>query len=68
MKKLFTFSKGPREDTLDDMSRRKEKQPYVATIQEKTATETMRKLNLATQADQKQDRDIVCSEIFADIT
>ena len=68
MKKLFTFSKGPREDTLDDMSRRNEKQPYVATIQEKTATETMRKLNLATQADQKQDRDIVCSEIFADIT
>lgn len=65
MKKLFSFSKSPERD---DMPSRNKKELYVGTIQEKTATETMRKLNLATQADQKQDRDIVCSEIFADIT
>lgn len=68
MKKLFSFSKGRGEDSVDDSSLKKKKDPYVITIQEKTANETMRKLNLATQADQKQDRDIVCSEIFADIT
>src|SRR6056297_3497973 len=30
--------------------------------------EIIRKLGLATQAEQKEDRDIVCSEVFADIT
>lgn len=37
-------------------------------IPRRLTREIIRKLNLATQAEQKEDRDIVCSEVFADIT
>lgn len=78
-KKLFSFSKGSSASAENQRQGEHVQTPkkdvkiqsndlYVTTIQEKTAKETMRKLNLAVQADQKQDRDIVCSEIFADIT
>jgi hypothetical protein len=40
----------------------------IDTIKERLALECIRKLHLATKAEQKQDRDIVCSEVFADIT
>ena len=37
-------------------------------IQERLFKEVLRKLQLATDAEEKEDRDIVCSELFADIT
>jgi len=39
-----------------------------AAVQERLAREVLRKLRLATTAEEKEDRDIVCSEVFADIT
>jgi hypothetical protein len=39
-----------------------------AAVQERLAKEVLRKLHLATDAEEKEDRDIVCSEVFADIT
>lgn len=39
-----------------------------AAVQERLAKEVLRKLRLATEAEEKEDRDIVCSEVFADIT
>jgi hypothetical protein len=39
-----------------------------AAVQERLAQEVLRKLRLATAAEEKEDRDIVCSEVFADIT
>lgn len=39
-----------------------------AAVQERLAQEVLRKLTLATDAEEKEDRDIVCSEVFADIT
>jgi hypothetical protein len=39
-----------------------------AAVQERLAKEVLRKLQLATDAEEKEDRDIVCSEVFADIT
>lgn len=37
-------------------------------VQTRLAEEVLRKLSLAASADGKEDRDIVCSEVFADIT
>lgn len=37
-------------------------------VQERLAKEVIRKLRLAIDAEGKEDRDIVCSEVFADIT
>ncbi len=37
-------------------------------IQKRLKDEIVRKLKLAVRAEQKEDRDIVCSEVFADIT
>lgn len=37
-------------------------------VQERLAKEVLRKLHLATDAEEKEDRDVVCSEVFADIT
>ena len=38
-------------------------------IQELLAREVLRKLRLAAdEAEEKEDRDIICSEVFADIT
>ena len=39
-----------------------------AAVQERLAREVLRKLQLASDAEHKEDRDIVCSEVFADIT
>lgn len=39
-----------------------------AAVQERLSKEVVRKLRLATNAEEKEDRDIVCSEVFADIT
>lgn len=39
-----------------------------AAVQERLGNEVLRKLRLATNAEEKEDRDIVCSEVFADIT
>jgi hypothetical protein len=36
--------------------------------QETLAREVMRKLRLAADAETKEDRDVVCCEVFADIT
>ncbi|KAL6779074.1 hypothetical protein ACKKBF_B18875 [Auxenochlorella protothecoides x Auxenochlorella symbiontica] len=37
-------------------------------VQGRLAAEVLRKLSLAASADRKEDRDIICSEVFADIT
>lgn len=37
-------------------------------VQTRLAEEVLRKLSLAARADGKEDRDIICSEVFADIT
>lgn len=37
-------------------------------VQQRLASEVLRKLSLAASADSKEDRDIICSEVFADIT
>ncbi|KAK9822986.1 hypothetical protein WJX81_000828 [Elliptochloris bilobata] len=37
-------------------------------IRERLAREILRKLRLATEAEEKDDRDIICDEVFADIT
>lgn len=37
-------------------------------MQTRLAEEVLRKLSLAARADGKEDRDIICSEVFADIT
>lgn len=42
------------------------KKSYAA--EDRLSQEVLRKLSLATKADQKEDRDIICSEVFADIT
>ncbi|PSC73443.1 K(+)-stimulated pyrophosphate-energized sodium pump [Micractinium conductrix] len=39
-----------------------------AAVQSRLAAEVLRKLRLATQAEDKDDRDIVCAEVFADVT
>ena len=39
-----------------------------AIVQERLAKEVLRKLQLAAEADEKDTRDVVCSEVFADIT
>ncbi|KAK9805743.1 hypothetical protein WJX73_004906 [Symbiochloris irregularis] len=37
-------------------------------IQEKLSREVLRKLRLATEAEDKDDREIICGEVFADVT
>lgn len=37
-------------------------------VQERLSAEVIRKLKLAREAETKEDRDIVCGEVFADIT
>jgi hypothetical protein len=32
------------------------------------AAEVLRKLRLATEAEEKDDRDVICGEVFADVT
>lgn len=66
MRRLFSSSSSAkrkqRKDNHDDDSSADGK---IKTVLSK---EIIRKLELATQAEQKEDRDIVCSEVFADIT
>lgn len=37
-------------------------------VQERLVSEVQRKLELAASSEEKEDRDIVCGEVFADIT
>eukprot|EP00887_Chlorella_sp_A99_P006836 scaffold2.g6836.t1 len=39
-----------------------------AAVQQRLSAEVLRKLRLAAEAERKEDRDIICSEVFADIT
>jgi hypothetical protein len=39
-----------------------------AAVQDRLASEVLRKLRLATEAEEKDDRDIICAEVFADVT
>ena len=47
---------------------RRQSSGVAAAVQERLGQEVLRKLKLATCAEEKEDRDIVCSEVFADIT
>ena len=37
-------------------------------VQQRLAAEVLRKLQLATEAEEKDDRDVICAEVFADVT
>ena len=37
-------------------------------ISSRLAAEVLRKLSLATEAEEKDDRDVICAEVFADVT
>ena len=39
-----------------------------AAVQQRLTAEVRRKLRLATEAEEKDDRDVICAEVFADIT
>ena len=39
-----------------------------ARVQQRLAAEVLRKLRLAAEAERREDRDIICSEVFADVT
>ncbi|KDD73165.1 hypothetical protein H632_c2467p0, partial [Helicosporidium sp. ATCC 50920] len=49
-------------------SLRRRRAADAAAVQARLTSEVLRKVRLATQAEQKEDRDIICSEVFADIT
>lgn len=42
--------------------------PAAGAVQSRLADEVLRKLRLATEAEEKDDRDIICAEVFADVT
>lgn len=39
-----------------------------AAVQQRLAAEVLRKLQLACEAEEKDDRDVICAEVFADVT